>query len=205
MPHRCALLVSALMPTRLDIVCKPLSLRELRRLPPIASGFSTDRVFCLERRGQGTTCWWRLHETELSTPFHKQYDRGSPDEWLASYLDTARLEDLHFVAAWIGQQVVGILTWQYLAWNNTVWLIDVRVTEAARRTGAGSALMNDLRGIARQRRARGITVETQINNYAAICFYLKHGFQIAGFDDHLYTNHDLADQDVAIFLFWEEK
>ncbi|MBV9281740.1 MAG: GNAT family N-acetyltransferase, partial [Chloroflexi bacterium] len=49
----------------------------------------------------------------------------------------------------------------------------------------------------------GIAVETQINNYPAVSFYRKHGFEISGFNDHLYSNDDLARQDVALFLFRE--
>jgi ribosomal protein S18 acetylase RimI-like enzyme len=50
---------------------------------------------------------------------------------------------------------------------------------------------------------RGIFVETQVQNYPAICFYRHHGFEIAGFNDHLYSTSDLEVGDVALFLFRE--
>jgi ribosomal protein S18 acetylase RimI-like enzyme len=46
-------------------------------------------------------------------------------------------------------------------------------------------------------------VETQSTNYPALSFYRKHGFRVAGFNDRLYTDDDLEDGEVALFLFWQ--
>lgn len=185
------------------IICNQLSLKELRKLDPIPSEFETERVFRLYRQEEGDGVSWRLVEEELRRPFRKKYDSGRPDEWMSSYEDAARPEDLSFLAASVDGKVQGLLTWQELGWNNTLWLLDIRTRRTARRVGVGCALVNWLKDEARRWRARGISVETQINNYPALCFYQKHGFQVAGFNDHLYTNRDLATQDVAVFLFWE--
>jgi ribosomal protein S18 acetylase RimI-like enzyme len=69
--------------------------------------------------------------------------------------------------------------------------------------GLGSALVDRLATICRQEHLRGIAVETQNRNYGAVRFYLRRGFRITGFDDHLYSDDDLARQDVALFLFLE--
>jgi ribosomal protein S18 acetylase RimI-like enzyme len=185
------------------VTCRPLRLAEVRKLPPLRSGYETDRVFRLSRSAEaGCTCW-RLREEAISPPFRKLYDSGRPDEWLASYEETVRPQDLRFAAAYLHGKPCGLITWQVLGWNSTVWLVDIRTDEGARRKGIGSALVDYVKEVARTERARGISVETQINNYPAIRFYQRHGFEVAGFNDHLYTNHDLVTQDVAVYLFWE--
>jgi ribosomal protein S18 acetylase RimI-like enzyme len=185
------------------IRCTAISLSAVRKLEPIPSSFETDRVFRLHRCPEGDGMAWRMVEEQLYQPFRKTYDSGRPAEWMSSYEDAARPEEMQFVAASADGAVQGLLTWRELTWNNTLWLLDIRTRPAARRTGVGSALMDHLKEVARKRTVRGIVVETQINNYPAICFYRKHGFQVAGFNDHLYTNHDLDRQDVALFLFWQ--
>jgi len=81
--------------------------------------------------------------------------------------------------------------------------VPVRVVAAMRRRGVGSRVLRELQARSASVDARGIFVETQLTNHPAISFYLRHGFGISGFNDHLYTNRDLDDQDIALFLFKE--
>lgn len=190
---------------RSAIACRRLSLAEVRRLEPIRSGYKTERVFRLERHSDHRGISWQLRAVRLPTPYRKLYDSGRLDEWLESYEETARPEELSFAVALVGGEVAGLVTWRTLKWNNTLWLVDIRTQERLRRSGIGSALLGYVKNMATQERVRGISVETQINNYPAVCFYQKHGFEVAGFNDHLYTNRDVETQDVAVFLFWEKK
>jgi ribosomal protein S18 acetylase RimI-like enzyme len=144
-----------------------------------------------------------VSKRQLDRPFSKHYDGGDVDEWLASYTETMPLDALRFLAAERAGHVEGLLTWRHLDWNHTIWLVDIRARADRRRRGVGSALVEHLKRVARRERVRGISVETQLNNYPAIQFYVKHGFRISGFDDHLYTNADYDTQDIATFLFWE--
>ena len=185
------------------IQCRELRLRDVRRLKPIRSRFETDRVFRLERDQTGASVEWRLREERLAHAREKLYDSGRVDEWLPSYADVVRPDALRFVAAMVDGSALGLLTWQRVRWNDTLWLVDIRTEESARRLGIGTALIDHLKNVACREKVRGIAVETQITNYPAIRFYRKHCFEITGFNDHLYTNTDLSNQDVALFLFWE--
>lgn len=179
-----------------------LTYREARSLPPIPSGYRTDRRYVLARNDGDGEVVWRLSEESLAEEFVKEYDGGTLDEWMESYADTADPAHLHFLAAYDGEEALALLTWQYLRWNNTIWLVDIRTAEDSRRAGLGSSLLRSLQDTAQRERMRGITVETQTANYPAIRFYRKHGFFISGLNDHLYSDHDLADGDVALFLYW---
>jgi ribosomal protein S18 acetylase RimI-like enzyme len=185
-----------------EVTVGRLSLREVRRAGKLPSGFDTDTVFRLERDSTGDEQTWRLCPEKLPAPYTKVYDDGIVDDWLYSYLDGRPASTFRFVAARAGGKVTGLLTWQQVDWNDTLELVDIRVRDGERRRGVGSALVLWLQRSARSTGCRGISLETQINNYPAICFYRRHGFYITGFNEVLYRNDDLSRQDVALFMFW---
>jgi ribosomal protein S18 acetylase RimI-like enzyme len=185
------------------ISCRELTLSQVRALPRMPSGYVTDRVFRVTRDPDDGDIGWRVHEVVLDRPLEKVYDDGDVDDWLDSYQEAAEPGSMRFIGAFDANRLVGLVTWTHYKWNNTFWLADIRVRNDRKRSGAGSQLMKSLQREASRSHARGIRLETQINNYPAIRFYRKHGFEPCGLDDHLYSNEDLAKQDVALFLFWE--
>jgi ribosomal protein S18 acetylase RimI-like enzyme len=188
-----------------EIDCRDITLGEVRAIPQIVSSYETDRVYRLEAGRGAQSMSWRLVEERLARPFRKRYDSGRVEDWLESYLEWAPLETLRFMSASVDEHVAGLLTWQKVGWNNTLWLMDIRTRKDARRSGVGTALVERLKTQAGRQGTRGIFVETQISNYPAIRFYRRHAFVISGFNTHLYTNADLEKQDVALYLFWERR
>ena len=186
-----------------DVVYRSLSLKEARKLSPISSDFRTNRVYVLGRAGDEDRVTWTLEEQEARNPISKAYDGGKVGDIISSYGEDVRPENLHFLGAFVGGEVAALAIWQLVAWNDTLWLMDIRTRDADRRRGLASGLLDWLKGVARDEKLRGILVETQTNNYGAVRFYRKRGFQLAGFNDHLYTNEDVARSDVALYLFWE--
>ena len=61
-----------------------------------------------------------------------------------------------------------------------------------RRQGIGTALMRHARQWAREQGLQMLLAEATTKNYPALCFYQKLGFQFCGFNDHYYTNQDIA-------------
>jgi ribosomal protein S18 acetylase RimI-like enzyme len=184
-------------------VCRTLTLPEVQRLPRIPSVYETEHVFRMSRLPDSQEIGWRLHEERLPRPFTKVYDDGEVDDWLDSYQESAGPDTIRFIGAFDGSGPVGLATWTHSKWNDTVWLADIRVKQDRIRQGVGSYLMTAVKAEAVGARVRGIRVETQITNYPAIQFYRRHGFVPSGLDDHLYSNQDPAQLEVALFLFWE--
>ena len=60
--------------------------------------------------------------------------------------------------------------------------------------------MDELAVLARTAGLRALAVETQNTNVAAIHFYRSCGFTLEGIDLSYYTNTDLEDGEIAIFL-----
>jgi ribosomal protein S18 acetylase RimI-like enzyme len=186
-----------------SVVCRTLTLPEVQRLPRIPSVYETEHVFRMSRLPDSQEIGWRLHEERLPRPFTKVYDDGEVDDWLDSYQESAGPDTIRFIGAFDGSDSVGLATWTHSKWNDTVWLADIRVKQDRIRQGVGSYLMTAVKAEAVGARVRGIRVETQITNYPAIQFYRRHGFVPSGLDDHLYSNQDPAQLEVALFLFWE--
>ncbi len=76
-------------------------------------------------------------------------------------------------------------------WNNRMRVWDFLIDPNARRSGIGTKLMNLAKQQAKEVGARMLVLETQNCNIPAINFYLKHGFQLIGFDLAHYTNDDI--------------
>jgi ribosomal protein S18 acetylase RimI-like enzyme len=178
-----------------------MSLKDVRRLPPMPSEYVTDRVFRLDLRERADGKEWRLETESLATPLHKRYDEGTVAEWLEANEDAGPQRDLRFLAAVVGRVPRALVTWRAVPWNQTLWLVDIRTAPEWQRRGLGTGLIERLKETARELRLRGITVETQTTNYPAVSFYRKQGFTIAGLHERLYTNSDVEVGEVALFLF----
>ena len=77
------------------------------------------------------------------------------------------------------------------------------VVDAARRLGAGRALVEASLEFARSGRLRALWVEPRSNNSAAIEFYRALGFRLSGFNDRMYSNADDAPGKTTLFMYRE--
>jgi GNAT superfamily N-acetyltransferase len=74
----------------------------------------------------------------------------------------------------------------------TAWVTDLVVIRRLRRQGIGSALLLSAQDWARGRGCFRLVLEMQPKNYPAICLAQKLGFDLCGYNDRYYTNHDIA-------------
>lgn len=90
-----------------------------------------------------------------------------------------------FIGAYDGERCVGLAIladdmFKYM------YLDDLKVSQEYRKQGIGKALMEKAIEVAHQRNYNGIYTIGQDNNVSACKFYLKLGFEIGGFDNHIY-------------------
>ena len=84
---------------------------------------------------------------------------------------------------------------------NLLW-----IDPAYRHNKLATALMDHIKKIMFDEHYRAIILETQSCNTKAIAFYLKQGFQFAGFDNSCYSNHDLKRHEVRFnFVYFNPK
>ena len=80
---------------------------------------------------------------------------------------------------------IGLAIFQNGAFGH-LYLYDLKVCAAARGMGTGRALLEAGLREARSRGYRGLYTIAQDDNVNACLFYLKAGFAIGGFDNHVY-------------------
>jgi ribosomal protein S18 acetylase RimI-like enzyme len=74
----------------------------------------------------------------------------------------------------------------------TAWVTDLVVAPQVRRNGIASALILAAQDWARPRKNRRMILEMQSKNLPAIRLALKLGFEFCGYNDHFYSNQDIA-------------
>ena len=90
------------------------------------------------------------------------------------------------LGAYEGEKCLGIGIFQDTCWKYC-YLSDLKVCTEARRKGVGKALMDAGMAEAKARGYRGIYLHAQDDNLNACLFYLACGFEIGGFDNHIYN------------------
>jgi ribosomal protein S18 acetylase RimI-like enzyme len=74
----------------------------------------------------------------------------------------------------------------------TAWVTDLAVKRRMRRQGIGSALLLAAQEWGSEHKQRYAVVEIQPKNYPAIQLAQKLGFDLCGYNDRYYANHDIA-------------
>ena len=97
-----------------------------------------------------------------------------------------------FVVAEVDNEVRGYVDLLARPWQRLGWVANMAVERGYRRQGIGTALMRHARQWAREQGLQMLLAEATTKNYPALCFYQKLGFQFCGFNDHYYTNQDIA-------------
>jgi len=129
------------------------------------------------------------------TPYTKQY---GPEEVDYSTFISNPNKIVFF--AYMGNELTGqIRVRKY--WNGYAYIDDVAVDTTFRRRGIGRALIARAIEWAKERRFPGIMLETQNNNVAACKLYESCGFELRGFDTHLYKGLNPATDEIALYWY----
>jgi ribosomal protein S18 acetylase RimI-like enzyme len=97
-----------------------------------------------------------------------------------------------FLVATVDEVVLGYVNMRVDATHAKGWIHDLVIGEPFRRRRIGSALLEQTFRWAQLRDLQQLTMEMQTKNYPAIRFAQVHGFVFCGFNDHYYTNQDIA-------------
>ncbi|QRY67564.1 GNAT family N-acetyltransferase [Ensifer sp. PDNC004] len=124
----------------------------------------------------------------------KAYE-SDPDELVA-----AAGPDAALFAARLDGRLAGYIALSK-TWNGFAEVDDIAVDSNARRAGVARALMDRAVLWARERGLPGIRLETQSNNVAACRFHERYGFELAGYDRHLYSALTPGTHEIALFWY----
>lgn len=180
------------------IEIRRLEEEDIAQLTQVVSGYRSNSKYEVAKTETDDEAAFTLRLVTLETPRVGHFDHLD-EETLQRYSQV--LQYGFSLAAYDGEQLVGIAVAEPRAWNNSLWVWEFHVKESHRGRGLGRRLMDELAAKASAAGLRIIVCETQNTNVPAIRFYRKVGFAIEGVDASYYTNEDMRpDGTVAIFM-----
>ncbi len=127
-----------------------------------------------------------FRQLKLPRSVRVEYPR-SPNELIHDWKDRSCL----LVAALQGE-AIGYASVMLTIAPNAGWMTDLVVMRKLRRQGIGSTLVLAGQEWVRQKRCARMVLEMQPKNFPAICLAQKLGYDLCGFNDHYFPNHDIA-------------
>ena len=128
-------------------------------------------------------------------PYTKQY--GEEEFDINAYLSNP---DRVIFLAYLDDELAGqIRVLKY--WNAYAYIDDIAVDSKHRRQGIGRALLERAIEWAKSKGYPGIMLETQNNNVAGCKLYESCGFELRGFDTHLYKGLNPSTDEIALYWY----
>ena len=130
------------------------------------------------------------------TPYTKQYGMEEVDP--ATYVSDP---DRIIFFAYMDNELAGQIR-VLKHWNAYAYVDDIAVDEKYRGQGMGRALILQAIQWAKEKGFPGIMLETQNNNVAACRLYQSCGFELRGFDTHLYKGLNPETDEIALYWYY---
>ncbi len=159
---------------------------DIHALTKLEHNYSSDHVWQMDfRRGDGEiTIVFREIRLPRSVQVRYPHDPGRlTDEW------THR--DGLLVAVSDGAPI-GYISLEQKIHLEATWINDLAVARRMRRQKVGSSLIIAAQDWALQHGSQRLILELQPKNFPAIQFARKLGFELCGYNDHYFANHDIA-------------
>lgn len=133
-----------------------------------------------------------LEERSADPPLKKSFSDALFGDWLEAPVAFGAFDD---------EELLGFVEGSPESWHRLFRVSNVFIYPQHRRKGVAKALLCHIIGHARQQAVcRGVILETQTSNYAAISLYKKLGFRLTRIDLNEYTNTDVENNEVRIDL-----
>jgi ribosomal protein S18 acetylase RimI-like enzyme len=160
-------------------------------LPKLENEYTTCQHYKVQISHTKKSWTAKLVLTPLPKPTQKRFE----DQLFAEHVEEPRA----FAATYNGKQIAWIEL-GYQKWNNRMRIWELLVKKEYRGKGIGTQLMQHAIKLAEEKGARMLVLETQSCNVKAIQFYLKHGYELIGFDTTAYSNQDIEKNEVRLEL-----
>lgn len=165
-------------------------------LQRIAPSYTSEQKYVVTKTETHEQTQITLNLITLEKPYIKRFLRGGWLDYHYAELTQAGL----CVGAFDGERVIGMSLAEEQDWNRTLIVWEFHVDAAYRGQGIGRRMMEAQAEVARKQNMRVIELETANTNVPAILFYRKVGFSIEKIDLSYYSNNDVSNGDVAVFM-----
>ncbi len=175
----------------------PLNKLDTQALRQVITGYVSPAKYEIRKVEARELTTITMQLVSLEHLYVKRYDHLD-EETLERYVRV--LKDGLSFGAYQGDQLIGVALAEPHWWNKSLWVWEFHVAESHRGQGIGRRLMGALAEKGRAIGLRIIVCETQNTNVPAIEFYRKVGFTVEGIDLSYYTNDDVLNGEVAVFM-----
>ena len=166
------------------------------RYRELTAGYTSQEKYVVDKTETEDKTQITLTLQPLDPPYLKRFGR---DDNLEEQMEEVLKQGLS-LGAYDGSKLIGIAIAERREWNKSLWVWELHIDADYQGKGIGTKLMNALTRKATKAELRVMVCETQNTNVPAIQFYRKLGFEIDGIDLSYYTNNDVEEGEVAIFM-----
>ncbi|MGD0003658.1 MAG: GNAT family N-acetyltransferase [Anaerolineaceae bacterium] len=163
----------------------PATSQDLEKLADLDHSYQTAFVWQMDRSLDGGQISTFFREIQLPRSVRVEYPHTA-----TRLLET--LPQAVVLVALYKSNLVGYVSVKEQVIPQSAWISDLMVVEKLRRQGIGTALVLAAQDWAMNNNLTRIFLEMQSKNYPAIRFAMKIGFEFCGYNDHYYTNQDIA-------------
>jgi ribosomal protein S18 acetylase RimI-like enzyme len=174
----------------------PLTYLDADRFRELAAGYTSEARYVVIKKEDENRTQFTLNLVSLRKPYVKKWEQ---DETTEAHYQEIIDQGLSLGAIDRGE-LIGLAICERRAWNRSLWVWEFHIHPERRGEGIGHQLMQVVFASAKQAGCRVVVCETQNTNVPAISFYRKLGFEIDAIDLSYYTNKDVSDGEVAIFM-----
>lgn len=178
------------------IEIKTLTHLDSSRFHELSAGYISPAFYQVSKNEGDTQTTISMCLQKLDTPYKKHWSPdGETDTRYRRIIDQGLS-----LGVYDEDRLVGIAIAEKQAWNRTLWVWEFHIDHNYRGRGLGRQLMDSLAEVGKKAGCRVMVCETQNTNVPAIRFYRKVGFEIGAIDLSYYTNKDITDFEVAVFM-----
>ncbi len=169
-----------------EIEIRPAIATDIHTLMSLEHSYSSDHVWQMEFRPDGGTVKVVFREAKLPRSVQVQYPHDP--QTLAN--DWSNRDGL--LVAIMEDQPVGYISLEQNLQLKATRVTDIAISRQLRRKKIGSSLVLAAQDWASKHKSRRLILELQPKNYPAIQMAKKLGFELCGYNDHYFANHDIA-------------
>ncbi|MBE0526684.1 GNAT family N-acetyltransferase [Candidatus Thorarchaeota archaeon] len=178
------------------IEIRPLTKFDSVRFREFSAGYTSTTKYQVTKSENDMQTTISLNLVELQSPFVKKWESTREQETNYSRV----IEQGLSLGVYDEDRLVGIAIAEKQEWNRTLWVWEFHIDVEYRQRGLGRQLMDRLEKIGKENGCRVMVCETQNTNVPAIRFYRSVGFEVGAVDLSYYSNSDILDFEVAVFM-----
>lgn len=169
-----------------SVIIRPVALADLTVLTDIDHSYHTDYVWQMDLNSRQVEVEVKFREVRLPRSMHVEYPRD------VSYLVEGWQDRPGFFVAEFEDEPIGYISLSPGNNPSQLSILDIVVKRRLRRHGVGTALIQASQSWAIQENVTHLIMGMQSKNHPAIELANKLGFEFCGYNDHYYSNQDIA-------------